>query len=229
MGIYASVNGVARKVTMPRVGISGTVRTVRHGFCAVGGTRRQFFGPLEDVTAVEIRVNCGWNYNVDSAGSTSNPAYFTSLTEANRYGSVSISSSSITTQCSMTGKAVCLNADVYALFSDGHEVLVSYLSEEAARYGASISWPVGYDLSCTSYSGDVTGTRWNVCCGTNVYPFYFHDSTYGTTTLTVLTSYFVHIGAGMTSGSGQQYTRMTFGNITIDGRSVPVRVVSQLS
>lgn len=230
MGVYAGVNNVLRKVTQHRAGVNGAVRTVQWGFCGINGARRQVFGPLEDLAAIEIRVSDGTNYDIDSAGTTSNPVYFSSLSDANRYALVSIFNNSISVQCSITGKAVCLTPNVYAVFADGHEVLIDYLSVNSAKYGAAISWPVNYYVSVTSNtSGRVYGTQWTWCCGTNLQSSYFENSASGTVTLNTLNQFGISIGAGVTSGSGRQYTQMTFNQITIDGRTIPVRVISQLT
>ena len=224
MGIYAGVNGVRRKITRPYAGINGARRTISKGFKGLNGARRQFFGPLEAVASVEIRVSGAWIHD-----SSSPAVHSTSLSEISRYASVSISSNALSVGCSITGKKVQLYAYVYAVFADGHEVLIYYLTEELPAYGASISWPVSYYTSTTSDSGRTEGSRWNVCCGIDVCPGYVEDSASGNITLTTLTNCFVEIGSGISSGSGRQYTQMSFGNITIDGRSVPVRVVSQLT
>ena len=230
MGIYAGVSGVRCKISQPYAGVNGVRRTISKGFAGQYGGRYQFFGPLEDVASVEIRVGYFNIYDVDSSGTTSNSVTSSSLEELNRYASVSISSNSISVQGSITGKAVCLSPNVYAIFADGHEVFIDYLSVNNAEYGAAISWPVSYNASITSYTGGrVYGTQWNWCCGTNLHAGYWEDSISGTVTLNTLSQYWISIGAGISSGSGRDYIQMTFNPITIDGRNVPVRVISQLT
>lgn len=225
MGIYVGVNGVRRKISQPYVGVNGVRRTISKGFCGRYGGRYQFFGPLEDVASVEIRVSGAWIHDRSSSS-----VHSTSLSEISRYATVSISSNMLSVECGITGKEVQVYAHVYAVFADGHEVLIYYLTEEQPAYGASISWPVSYYISITSSTSDrVSGTRWNNCCGTDVRPGYFEDSDSGSVTLTTLTNCFVEVGSGIKSGSGWHYTQMSFGNIIIDGRNVPVRVISQLT
>lgn len=230
MGIYAGVNGVRRKISQPYAGVNGVRRTISKGFAGQYGGRYQFFGPLEDVARVEIRVSGGFHCDIDTSLNTSNNLYFNSMAEATRYAYISISGNSISVQGYVTGKAVCLTPVVYAVFSDGHEVPIDYISIRTAEYGAAISWPVSYYISIVvSGSGYSTGNNWNWCCGTKLNDRWFEGSISGTTTLNTLSESGISVGAGMTSGSGRSNIQMTFGDITIDGRNVPVRVVSQLT
>lgn len=231
MGIYAGVNGVRRKISQPYVGVNGARRTISRGFNGRYGTRYQFFGPLEDVVAVEIQFYSVVTYDLDSSGALSGTGNVsTSLADANRYGSFSISGGTVYFSGNVNGKATLLYAEVYAVFADGHKAQADWISENYAEYGAAISWTISYYLSVTSSDGGYCrASQWHSCCGTNIGYGYYEDSKSGTTTLTSLTNYTVEIGGGMFVGSGRSGVQLSFSNVTIDGKSVPVQISSRLT
>lgn len=228
MGIYAGVNGVRRKISQPYVGVNGARRTISKGFLGRSGTRYQFFGPLEDVASVEVRPEWIWLQDMDSNGNASNAQVFNSASGISSYGYVSISGNTISICCSTRGKYFSVTGYIYAIFLNGREVMMNWLSNDTPAYGASMSLPVGYyqHMGGNDYS---TGAYGLSCCGESVYSSYVDISVSGTTTLTRFPGSDFYVGAGVKTGSGSSTTQMTFSSINIDGRNVPVRVVSKLT
>lgn len=229
MGVYAKVNGVARKVSDIRAAVDGAVRTVRYGFCGVSGVRRQFFGPLEDVTAVEIEVEGGWLYDLDANGNSSDRQNIYSAAAVSPYGSVSISGNAITVTCETVGKEIRFYGSAYAVFSNGRRVDLDYLSESWAEYGASVSFPISFYVLISASGSNRTEGVWLCWFGEKLYDGYVSGYKSGSKTFTSIGSNDIEVGTGIKSGSGKHTVQMSFSNITIDGRTVPVRVVSKLS
>lgn len=231
MGIYAGVNGVVRQVTQPRAGVNGAVRTVSHGFNSVNGTRRQFFGLLEDVARVEARVEYLGVKSIDSSGNFTE-ALTGNLTTLNQYGRLTASGTQLQILCNTIGKSLNVSGALYAVFNNGREVYLTYLFDSFARYGSAISFPVTYSivLGHTSSSWRAEGGYICSCCG-ELYSGYVNESASGTK-MALLNSADFQILSELRSGYGgpYQYVNLNFASgITIDGRTVPVKVVSELT
>lgn len=184
--------------------------------------------PLDELAAVEIRVDTVGIWDVSTESVSSNVQYYHDKTEASKYGSISIAEKEIEVRGNTKGKGIGVYGTLYAVFEDGYRIELLQLLKYYADCKGAVSWPVGYYLSISGSSSE--GVYTLACCGQDARESRFTDSASGTTTLVweKIDEQSIEVYAAVAYGSGTQRTRMSFTNLTLDGRRLPVRVVSKL-
>lgn len=236
MPVYMGENGVARRANEIYVGVDGVTRSILQGFNTVNSARRQFFGRLDDISYVELRLSSISMRSVDSSGNHTGEIENT-LAAANQYGSISISGTTFRVTCNTIGKDLELRGFFYAHFQDGHEHDLSYLTSRIPEYGASISfsvnWASGFNVSASgSGRWSIEGSWLAYCCGIAPHQ---HVDGYASGSFSpdtadndFILSAAIHTGYG--GYAYTNYTEMTLPSyINIDGHSIPLVVNNQLS
>ena len=235
MPVYMGENGVVRRANNLYVGVDGVTRSILQGFNAVGSARRQFFGRLDDINYVELRLSEIDVQSVNSSGDYTGQVGNT-LTVANQYGDISISGLTFRVTCNTIGKGINLRGRFNAYFQDGREYDLSNLTSWNLKYGASVSFAVSWVFSFTrssSGSGAWHGDgHWAVnCCGGA--PDVDHVDTYGSGTFYPNISdndFWLYSAIDTSNVSITTYSEMTLPSyITIDGHSIPLVVSNQLT
>ena len=220
MAIYTGVDGVMRELK----GVAAAVSFVSYEMpvmkCGVGGVVRDLLNITDRIDHVEVSnfhvyvdtLNIDGDYvSVDGED----------LATLNRYGSISFGTNSVQITCTTAKKRIFITYFIYVVFKDG---LKTYLDDLLAIGG------VTYTLSVTGYEYFTTdGWYQNVCLGDPVIEGYVSSSDTKTTTFTDLQDQTSGYLSTALKYSGTSRSKQTFNSIRINGKSIPVTVVNNLT
>lgn len=220
MALYTGINGVVKKASSIRQGVGGVVKTLTSGKVGVSGVAREFWaGAMPN--AVEIIVSNILGSDLLTDGSTQNTIFVTKDTAA-QYGAVTLTSNSITITGNVVGKVIRVDAWLQLNYGNGITADFVLLNNTDTSYSA----PFAY---YTTYSGYINYFYWSGVLGSGS----VNLSSTGTVTKTITNpnavESWVYCGAGITKSvyAGGSFTqRLTFNNITINGKSFTPKIVS---
>ena len=220
MAIYTGVDGVMRELKGVAAAVSYVSYEIPVMKCGVDGVVRDLLNIADRIDHVEIRLN---SVSVDTIDSNcdyvSNDG--TDMAAVNRYGSLEVGSNSIQITCTTGKKRMFLNYWINIVYKDGISTALSSIIQNA---GAT------YTLSVTGYVYfSTSGWYQNVCLDNEVVTGYVSSSKTNTISITDV--------SGQTSGyisaaleySGTSRSKQTFNSIYINGKSIPITVVNNLS
>lgn len=159
MSVEISVGGVIKTVLEVKAGVSGVVKNVSGGYCRRGGVSYKFFEELGTIDSVEMRVSSISAKTYSASGFTvqNNPTsygYTNYVSGTDKYASIWLSKSGLTEVYGYNGGSAVLNANLYAIFSNGDSISFESLPSDII---SSISMQVNLQY-IKSGSGDANAS-----------------------------------------------------------------------
>lgn len=222
MAIYTSDNGVVREVEHVDFGYYGMVNNTPVMKAGVDGINRDLLDVTSQIQGLEIDVRYIDIYTVDSNGDKTKDDG-SSLEIAKEYGSVKITSDTITVTCTTRYKVLDLTYYVYIVYKDGHKDMLSSLMN-VVKNEKNFSLKVyGYEYFRNE------GKYINVCMGVPIMNTYVNNSQSKTITITNddYTGSYGWITAERNE-SGTTTSQQEFQKFTFDGTTFPIMIVNNL-
>ena len=218
MPIYRGVDGVTRE--------AASAEYVREAYyhgtsCLVGldGVARQTLDWTVELDHFEVVPASLMLSDVDTDGEQRN--YVISAAEALKYGSVDITSNSISVRCSTTGKGISISCEIYAVFKDGHRVWGGLMT----KIPETVTYNVQYVMSNSNGEGIYN----NDFAHSALYSGRYNNYVSGSKAVSVPVSYAsASFMAGICTGRGPVITQQIYTNAEINGKSYPIKAINNL-
>lgn len=222
MAIYTGVDGVVREIENVDIGYYGRAGHLAIMKAGIDGVNRDLLDVTSQIQGLEIDVSYINVYTVDSNGNWTEDNG-NSLEIANKYGSVKVTSNSITVTCTTRYKVLDLTYYVYVVYKDGHKEMLSDLMDKVKSEKDFSLKVYGYEY----FRND--GKYINVCMGVKVLENYVNNSASKTMTITN-SDYGGSYGWLMAERdeSGTTTSQIEFQKFTFDGKSFPITVANNL-
>lgn len=222
MAIYAGVEGVTKELDYVDASRYGTSRHLPMVKVGIDGVMRNLLDVTSQIKCLEIDVYYIQTYTIDSDEKfVSSDGY--SVATANKYGTITIGSNSITVSNTTYLKCIDLMYRVNIVFNDGHKSQLHELMN-SNKEEISFSFTVyGYEY----FRRD--GAYINNCMGVAILEDYVNNSASKTVTITnesAKSSY----GELFTqrNQSGTTTSQQIFNSFVLNGVSFPITVVNNL-
>lgn len=228
MGIYAGINGVVRSVPSSDTAVSGVIRHVTRITAGVSGVVKSVLQVLDQIDRFEVELKRVSVWDISGESLIHEDPTLT-LEQLNAFGTLTITDTSIRViGGKVKGKFVDAQPLLICVFSDGHRSDLRALGNAKEFSPTDFQFPISYYIS---FSSNGNGRYTCDALGQQVKGGYVSGSSRGTTTVSPTDSWWnsFSIGAGRTSGSGSQTSEQSYSNITILGKSFPVKVRNSLS
>lgn len=222
MAIYTDADGVVREIEHIDLGYYGTTKHVPTMKAGINGVNRDLLDVTSQIQGLEIDALYIDVYTVDSNGDWAEDNG-NSLEIANEYGSVKVTSNSITVTCTTRYKVLDLTYYVYVVYKDGHKEMLANLMDNVKSEKDFSLKVYGYEYFRNE------GKYINICMGVAVLKNYVNNSASKTMTITN-SDYGGSYGWLMAerNESGTTTSQIEFQKFTFDGKSFPITVVNNL-
>lgn len=220
MGIYAGVDGVVRQINSLDAGRSYSVYHTHSYKAGVSGVVRDLTDVVSQIDHLEISFENVYTSTLDTDGSWKSYDGY-DLATANANGKVTIESNYIYVYCYKSLKSVEVWGYFRIVFKDGHKVSFRELINDAP----------GLTFQLTVYAYEyfsTTGWYINYCLGTAMIDAYVSGSRSARKYLTTVTSDYAELYSALRY-NGTTYAHQKYEAFTINGVSIPIKVVNNLS
>lgn len=222
MGIYAGVDGVVRQINSLDTGRYYSVYHTHSYKAGVSGVVRDLMDITSQIDHLEISFEYVYTATIDTDGGwVSYDGY--DLATANANGNISIDSSnnSIYVYCYKGLKSIEVWGYFNIVFKDGHKASFTELLNDAP----------GLTFQLTVYAYEyfnTTGWYINYCLGTAMIDAYVSGSRSARKYLTTASGNYTELYSALRY-NGRTYAHQKYEAFTINGVSIPIKVVNNLS
>lgn len=220
MGIYSGVNGVVRELNSLDAGRYYSVYHTHSYKAGVSGVVRDLMDITSQIDHLEISFEDVYTATIDTDGDwVSYDGY--DLATANANGKVTIESNYIYVYCYKALKSVNVYGYFNIVFKDGHRTSFTELLNDAP----------GLTFQLTVYAYEyfsTTGWYVNYCLGTAMLDVYVSGSRSARKYLTAASGNYVDLYSALRY-NGTTYAHQKYEAFTINGVSIPIKVVNNLS
>lgn len=220
MGIYAGVDGVVRQINSLDAGRSYSVYHTHSYKAGVEGVVRDLTDVVSQIDHLEISFEWVYTATIDTNGDWVEYDGY-DLATANANGKIEIASNYIYVYCYKALKSINAEAYFYIVFKDGHKVSFRELLNDAP----------GLNFQLTVYAYEyfsTTGWYRNYCLGTAIIDAYVSGSRSARKYLTAADGNYADLYSALRY-NGTTYAHQKYEAFTINGVSIPIKVVNNLS